>query len=102
MTDWKIVKLSRSPNPDKKWRVRLYDSSEKKEVHVDFGASGYEDYTTHKDPKRKALYISRHSGMGENWRKSGIITPGFWSRWLLWNLPTLEASLADLKQRFDI
>ena len=102
MTDWKFKKLTRSPNPDKKWRVVMYDSSEDKTKNIDFGAAGYEDFTMHKDPKRKALYISRHSGMGEDWKKTGILTPGFWSRWLLWNLPTIEASLADLRKRFQI
>ena len=66
---------------------------------VYFGASGYEDYTIHKNPGRKAAYIRRHE-KNENWSKSGIDTPGFWSRWLLWNLPTIEASYDDIKKRF--
>ena len=68
---------------------------------VYFGAIGYEDYTTHKDPLRKARYIARHKNK-ENWTKSGINTAGFWSFWLLWNKPTLQSSYNDIKTRFLI
>ena len=66
---------------------------------VFFGASGYSDYTIHKDDERKLRYIKRHQER-ENWGKSGINTAGFWSRWLLWNLSTIEASYRDIKKRF--
>lgn len=66
---------------------------------IHFGASGYEDFTTHKDKKRKELYINRHQKR-ENWGKSGINTAGFWSRWLLWNKPTLNESYKDIQKRF--
>ena len=96
----KLVSVKKSPNPDKKLRATLIDEDQKLH-HVDFGASGYEDYTTHKNPKRKALYLARHSAR-EDWKKSGLMTPGFWSRWGLWNLPTLEASINDTKRRFNL
>lgn len=85
----------KSDKPNKKFFI--ITSSGKK---IYFGQAGYEDYTIHKDPKRKELYIKRHSKMGENWERSGIDTAGFWSRWLLWNLPTLQASYNDIKKRF--
>ncbi len=65
-----------------------------------FGASGYSDFTIHKDGERKLRYIKRHNN--ENWTKSGINSAGFWSRWLLWNLPTISASYQDIKKRFNI
>ena len=64
---------------------------------VYFGAIGYEDFTIHKDPSRKARYIARHKNK-ENWTKSGINTAGFWSRWLLWNQLTLQSSYNDIKK----
>lgn len=67
---------------------------------VKFGAAGMSDYTKHRDPERKARYLKRHSGMGEDW--SNPLTAGFWSRWLLWNRPTIHESLADLRSRFDL
>ena len=84
----------KSDRPDKKYFI--ITSSGKR---VYFGAKGYEDFTIHKDDKRKSLYITRHSKT-ENWAKSGIDTAGFWSRWLLWNKPTIEASYSDIKRRF--
>jgi hypothetical protein len=73
---------------------------------VYFGAAGYNDHTIyyHKEGKEKAdkmkrAYITRHS-KSENWAKSGIDTAGFWSRWLLWNKPTIQASYNDIKKRF--
>ena len=68
---------------------------------VYFGASGYSDFTHHKDEQRKQRYINRHKN-NENWSKSGIDTAGFWSRWLLWNLPTIKTSYEDIRRKFNI
>ena len=66
-----------------------------------FGQYGAEDFTIHKDEERKERYIIRHKKREEkNWNKSGINTASFWSRFLLWNKPTLEASYKDIKRRF--
>jgi hypothetical protein len=62
-----------------------------------FGASGYSDFKIHKDEARKQRYINRHKN-NENWSKSGIDTAGWWSRWLLWNLPSISASYQDIKK----
>ena len=86
------------PANDGKHKYYIITASGKK---VLFGAIGYEDYTMHKDPSRKARYIARHKNK-ENWTKSGINTAGFWSRWLLWNKPTLQSSYNDIKNRFLI
>lgn len=69
---------------------------------IHFGARGYSDFTKHKDKERMARYIVRHKRGGETWTKSGIKTAGFWSRWLLWNKPTLAASKKDMTSRFGI
>ena len=68
---------------------------------ISFGASLYSDYTIHKDSDRKTNYLSRHK-TNENWGVTGIKSAGFWSRWVLWNLPTLQASISDANQRFNI
>ncbi len=89
------VKLSRSEKPDKKFKVVVG----LKTIH--FGSKGMSDYTINKDPNRKRLYIKRHKAR-ENWSKSGILTAGFWSRWLLWNKPTLDESIRDIEKRFRV
>ena len=66
-----------------------------------FGANGYSDYTKHKDKERLERYIGRHKH-NENWGKDGIKTAGFWSRWLLWNKPTIKKSVKDVERRFNI
>ena len=69
----------------------------KKTIH--FGANGYSDYTKHKDPERKERYIERHK-TNEDWGKSGVDTAGFYSKHVLWNKPTLQASVNDLNKKF--
>lgn len=68
---------------------------------VHFGARGYEDFTTHGDETRKERYLARHK-TNEDWTKSGINTAGFWSRWLLWNKPTIKESVKDIEKRFGV
>lgn len=87
--------VSKSTRSSKKYQVVI----DGKKVH--FGASGYEDYTKHKDSERKERYISRHKHR-ECWTKRCANTPGFWARWLLWNKPTLRGSASDIKKRFGI
>lgn len=66
---------------------------------VYFGAVGYSDYTIHHDESRKSAYDKRHS-VNEHWRDP--TTAGFWSKWILWNLPSLHASIAATEKKFNI
>lgn len=70
-------------------------------MSIDIGSEGMEDFTTHRDPKRKKNYLSRHRPR-ETWTKNGIRTAGFWARWLLWNQPSLTQSIRDVEQRFNV
>jgi len=70
-------------------------TDENKEVH--FGDSRYEDYTQHKDPKRKEAYLKRHAE-NEDW--TDINTAGFWSRWYLWNKPSKTEAYKYIRRRF--
>jgi hypothetical protein len=90
----KII-LRPSSKINKKFMVKV----EGKTIY--FGDSRYEDFTIHKDIVRKERYLKRHKDK-ENWMKSGIHTAGFWSRWLLWNKPTLRDSIRDTEKRFDL
>ena len=118
-----MATVTKSPLSDKKFRVVLDDGG-----HVDFGQSGAEDYTTHKDPHRMSFFLMRHGGISssqyeklkdvppskvhtellkvstskkrENWKNHH--TAGFWSRWLLWSHPTLEKAKFEIQKRFNI
>jgi hypothetical protein len=48
---------------------------------------------------RKQNYILRHKS---NEDSSNILTAGFWSRWLLWNKPTLRESITDIERNFGV
>ena len=84
----------KSDRPEKKYYI--ITKSEKK---VYFGQASASDFTIHKDEDRKNRYILRHRN-NENWTKSGIDTAGFWSRWLLWNKPTIKESYQDIKRKY--
>ena len=90
----KLLRIETSDNKDKK-----YDAIFREAGKVSFGAKGMSDFTKHKDPERKKLYLARHKKT-EDW--SNPITPGALSRWILWNKPTLKASIEDYKNRFNL
>ena len=89
------IYLSKSNRKDKKYSVLVGT----KIIH--FGAKGYSDFTIHKDVERKNRYIQRHKAK-ENWKKSGIKTAGFWSRWLLWGEPTITTSIKNIEKKFNV
>ena len=116
------VKIIRSPNTTKKFRAILEDGRT-----VDFGASGYSDYTKHKNPSRMRSYVLRHGGQipkrivaerqpamihrmmlnvdksdKEDWKLSGIGGAGFWSRWYLWSQPNFVDVNRFMLKRFGI
>jgi hypothetical protein len=90
-----IVYLKKSNKIEKKYMVNIDGKM------IYFGAAGMSDFTIHKDPKRKERYIKRHQKR-ENWSIEGLKTAGFWSRWLLWNKPTISQSKKDISNRFNI
>jgi hypothetical protein len=93
----KTFYLYRSTHPDKKYSIRTMESTKV----ILFGAKGYEDFTKHKDEERRTAYLERHE-KNEDWTKNGMLTAGFWSRWLLWNKPTIRESIDDIENRFNI
>jgi hypothetical protein len=90
----KIYYPYKSDKKDKKYYIVTFTGK-----HVYFGAAGYEDYTMHKDPKRKEAYIRRHQN-NEDWTKSGIDTPGFWSYHYLWEFPSKTQAYENIKKKY--
>ena len=88
--------LSKSKRKNKKLVVEMPDLGH---MHH-FGDSRYEDFTSHVDEKRKSSYLARH--WNQNWTQKGIHTAGFWSRWLLWNKYSINASIKDIEKKFDV
>lgn len=93
------VVISQSDKKGKKMKAVFTDTKTNKKKTIHFGAKGMSDFTIHKDPKRKERYLKRHK-VNENWNKPD--TAGALSRWILWNKPTLSASIKDFKTRFKL
>ncbi len=74
-------KIEKSSRKSKKFMVRYRG----KTIH--FGASGYQDFLDHKDPKRRENYLSRARGIRDG---SGKLThrnknkSNFWAINILW------------------
>lgn len=93
------VDIKRSTNKDKKLMAIFYDDDKKKIKTTHFGASGYDDFTIHKDEERKKRYMDRHS-KNENWNE--YESAGSLSRYILWNKTSLKESIEDYRKRFGL
>ncbi len=86
------VIIRKSKNKDKK-----FDAIVDGKKTISFGSKGMSDMTQHKDTERKKRYINRHK-KNENWNDAK--TAGSYAKPVLWNKPTLQASVADLNKQF--
>ena len=84
--------LQKSSRKDKRYMVQLYTDK----LHTIHFGSKYDNYTIHKDAKRRALYLARHA-KNEDW--SDVTTAGFWSRFLLWEEPHLLDAIKALTHK---
>jgi hypothetical protein len=62
----KTAKLYPSNNRVKKYKI--CDPKNKKWVH--FGQIGYEDYTKHKNQKRRKMYLKRATSINGKWKNN--------------------------------
>jgi hypothetical protein len=76
----KDVKIQLSDKPMKKYMV--FNPYTNKWIY--FGQMGYEDYTKHKDEKRRESYLKRTENIRGNW-KNNKYSPNMLSRSILWN-----------------
>ena len=75
----KNVDIRLSNRPTKKYMV--FNPAENKWIH--FGQIGYEDYTKHKDEKRRENYLRRTANMKGNWKEDKYSANNL-SRNILW------------------
>ncbi len=97
MTCYHLIKITKSNKKDKKLMAIFENCNNGRTKTTHFGAVGYDDYTTHRDKDRKERYLARHR-KNENWNDP--TSAGALSKFLLWNKPTLKASIADYKRKF--
>jgi hypothetical protein len=94
-----FVNITKSTRTGKKMMTVFYDEAKKKVKTTHFGASGYEDYTTHGEIQRKMNYIARHKDK-EDWKD--YMSSGSLAYYILWNRPTISASIEDYMRRFKL
>lgn len=107
LLDPKIIKqitinITKSPNKNKKLRASIgieYKDDSYYYDDIDFGAKNMSDYTKHKDSKRKENYIKRMTANKNN-EHYNILSPAFWSMWVLWNKKTIVNSLQNIVDSF--
>jgi hypothetical protein len=96
----KLKTIRRSHKPEKKYDA-VFITDQGREKVVPFGQAGASDFTKHKNKTRRARYLQRHAGMGEDWNKPD--TPGALSRWILWGPSTsFRKSVKAYKRRFKL
>lgn len=106
----KLVDIVQNPTAKKKFKAVFEIDGE--EESVTFGARGYRDFTLVNDKNSKFYlpkmadrikvrdqYLKRHA-KNEDW--DDPYSAGALSRWILWNKPTIEESLADYLERFNL
>lgn len=94
---WRLVKIIKSTKSDKKMMAVFENTKTGRTKTTHFGAKGMSDYTIHKDYQRMQRYNNRHKSR-ENWRDP--TTAGALSKWILWNKPSLKASIQDYTRKF--
>lgn len=95
---FKLLSIVKSPKPDKKYVATFEDTDgNRKETH--FGATGYEDYTMHKNKLRAESYRRRHQTDLET---GDPTRAGFLSYYLLWDTPDFETNIKRYKNRFNM
>jgi len=107
---YKFISIKKASDGKHKYEVELLNEETGRKKTVKFGSEGMGDFTLFTKKKGSTLsnpslggltpeehkerYITRHQKR-EDWTKSGTGTAGFWSKHILWNKPTVEASLKD-------
>ena len=66
---------------------------------VHFGQRDASAHTLHHDDARRQAYIARHGR--EDWDRTGVMTPGWLSRHLLWEKRSLPAAIAAASQMYE-
>ena len=88
----RIVSITPAKDGKKKYIATFSDGTSTK-----FGAFGSNDFTITGDEERKRLYRLRHA---KDLDTKDPKRAGFLSYYLLWNKPTLSASLKDYNKIF--
>jgi hypothetical protein len=91
--------ISKSDAKNKKYKA-VFTEPDGSTITRHFGHSDYEDYTQHKDKKRRTNYRSRHENVGN---KNDPTTPASLSYYILWGDSTsLTKNIFNFKKKFNL
>ena len=94
----KLLKVTASKNPKKRYSAHFKKDDGFLKV-VSFGSPDHDNFTIHKDEKRKRAYLARHK---KDLRTNEPTRAGYLSYYLLWNKKSLKESIKDYKQKFNL
>lgn len=95
----KLIKVEKSKNPKFKYTA-FFEKDNKKTKKTNFGASGYSDYTIHKDKERRTRYRNRHL---KDLKTNDPTRAGYLSYYLLWGDSTsLKENISNYKKKFNL
>jgi len=93
----KLISIKKSKMSGKKLMATFDINGRSRVIH--FGAAGASDNTIHRDIKRRNRYIFRHY---KDLKTNDPTRAGYLSMYVLWNKPSLKASISDYKRRLNI
>ncbi len=95
----KLKSIKPSNKSDKKLMATFETNGRQKVIHFGFKNGTKNDYTKHHDIKRRNRYIFRHQ---KDTKTGDPSRAGYLSLFVLWNKPSLQASIADYKRRLSV
>ena len=96
---YELVSIKPDDNKKNKMVATFKNKETNRNKTVHFGAAGMDDYTKTKDDEQKKKYLARHKAR-ENW--SDPTSKGALAKYILWNKPTISASISDYKKHFKL
>jgi len=94
------MKIEKGTAKNKKWKAIFYDAEGKKIKTTQFGDNRFEDYTQHKDKKRRSKYRTRHK---KDLNKGNYMSAGFLSYYILWGESgALNTNIKSYKKKFNL
>lgn len=93
-----LLEVSKKYDSQNKKYDAILDDGEKIKT-VSFGDNRFQDFTMHRNEERKKLYIGRRSNMEKKYHNDPY-KPAFWALHLLWNKPTISASIDDIEKNY--
>tara|TARA_R110000868_G_C10663360_1_gene745996 strand:+ start:515 stop:802 length:288 start_codon:yes stop_codon:yes gene_type:complete len=94
----KLISIGPSTKPEKKlMAIFETDTGRKRTTH--FGAAHMDDYTLTHDKAQRERYRTRHQ---KDLNTGDATKAGYLSWYILWNKPTIAASIRDYKKKFNL